>query len=174
MALAVCVLFDPVGDRAVRQLWARLEAHGIPTLVSHTHGLHRPHLSYAVLRRWDLDRVLTALAALPAGGPFPITVQGTVFFPRGRAALAAAVNAGVVARQEAVVGAAVAAGADLHHHSAPGHWVPHISASTRAHGTQQAVTSSAINDILPLTLVASAAAVVDSGTGAAWPLPFIP
>jgi len=52
MALAVCVLFDRAGDRAIRELWERLEAEGVPTLLSLTHGHHRAHLSYAVALEW--------------------------------------------------------------------------------------------------------------------------
>ena len=44
MALAVCLLFDGRSERLVRDLWSRLEARGVRTLESHTHGKHRPHL----------------------------------------------------------------------------------------------------------------------------------
>jgi hypothetical protein len=44
VALAVCLLFDPDTDRAIRQLWATLEDAGIGTLLSHTHRRHVPHL----------------------------------------------------------------------------------------------------------------------------------
>ncbi len=37
MALAVCLLLDARADAAVRGLWRRLEAAGVPTLLSHTH-----------------------------------------------------------------------------------------------------------------------------------------
>ena len=91
VALAVCVLFDAAGQRLIRSLWARLEDAGIGSLASHTHGHHHPHLSYAVLLEWDLDRVRDTLGRLPDGGVFPANVQGSVVFPRGRVALAVAV-----------------------------------------------------------------------------------
>ena len=59
MALAVCLLFDRRTDRLVRQLWERLEAQGVATLLTHTHGRHHPHLSYAVLRDGDLKLSVT-------------------------------------------------------------------------------------------------------------------
>ena len=34
-----------------------LEKRGVPTLRSHTHGLHHPHLSYVVLLQWELAAV---------------------------------------------------------------------------------------------------------------------
>jgi hypothetical protein len=45
MALALCLLLDRRSDALVRELWKRLEENGIPTLLSHTHGRHVPHLS---------------------------------------------------------------------------------------------------------------------------------
>ena len=76
MALAVCALFDAAGERLIRGLWARLEDAGIGSLASHTHGHHHPHLSYAVLREWELDRVRDTLGRLPDGHRFAATVAG--------------------------------------------------------------------------------------------------
>jgi hypothetical protein len=53
VALAVCLLFDRRSERALRALWDRLEERGVPSLQSHTHGRHVPHVSYTVLRSWD-------------------------------------------------------------------------------------------------------------------------
>lgn len=174
MALAVCLLFDARSERLIRDLWARLEADGVRTLASHTHGHHHPHLSYAVLRSWDLEKVLAALAAVPDAGPFPMTFHGTVAFPRGRAALAPAVTAEVVRRQEEVVRAVVGSGADLHRNYRPGAWVPHVSVATRAPGEALVPVVKAIADVLPLPARVERAALIDSSTGETWPLDRIP
>ena len=174
MALAVCLLFDRRGDLLVRNLWARLESEGIRTLSSHTHGRHRPHLSYAVLLSWDLDRVVDALAALPEGGPFELSFQGAQVFPRGRVALAPAVPAGVAVRQEAVASALTPTGAVLHRHYQPGHWVPHVSVATRAVAPYLPTVVTAVSDTLPMTVRVERAALVDSSTGKLWPLPTVP
>lgn len=174
VALAVCALFDAPGERAVRGLWARLEARGVPTLATHTHGRHHPHMSYAVLREWELEPVRAALASLPDGGPFPVTVQGTTVFPRGRSALAVAVPAEVMLRQQAVTECVRATGAQLHRHYLPGAWIPHISVATGASGALLPVAVTAISDVLPLTLAVTRAVLVDSATGETWPLPGIP
>ncbi|GAB3781458.1 2'-5' RNA ligase family protein [Nocardioides ungokensis] len=174
MALAVCLLFDPASDRLVRALWSRLEEHGVRTLETHTHRHHHPHLSYAVLRSWELDRVTEALAGLGEGGSFTLACQGMVTFPRGRAALAAAVTAEVTRRQERVTAALAATGADLHHHYLPGRWVPHVSLATRAHGADLATVSTTVSDALPVDLTVDRAALIDTGTGRVWPLPCLP
>lgn len=174
MSLAVCLLFDRYGERVLRQLWARLEARGIPTLAGHTHGRHQPHLSYAVLLDGDPEAVLTILSRLPDGGPFATGVHGVVTFPRGRACLAVAATAEVVRRQEAVVAALQQGGCTLHKHYLPGEWVPHCSLSPRASGALLPQVVTAVTDILPLTLTVDHAALIDTGTGRTWPLPHIP
>lgn len=174
MALAVCLLFDARTERLVRALWRRVEARGVRTLQSHTHGHHHPHLSYAVLLAWDLDRVRSALAALPDGGPFALSCHGTVVFPRGRAALAPSVPADVAVRQERVGRALLATGAVLHHSYGRGMWVPHVSVATRAAGPLLPAVVKEIADVLPLTAQVERAALIDSSTGQRWPLPHIP
>jgi hypothetical protein len=174
MALAVCLLFDARGERRMRQLWDRLEQAGVHTLRSHTHGRHHPHLSYAVLLAWDRERVAEAVSALPDEGPITLGFHGTVLFPRGRAALVPSLPAAVVARQERVSRAVAATGATVHHHYEPGSWVPHVSVATGATGAQLPVVVTAIADVLPLTVVAERAVLIDSSTGETWPLPNIP
>ena len=174
MALAVCLLFDRRTDRLVRQLWERLEAQGVATLLTHTHGRHHPHLSYAVLRDGDPDSVRAALDPLANSGAVEVTAQGSVVFPRGRVALACAAPADVVVRQERVVAALHAAGRELHRNYEPGRWVPHVSVATSAAADQVALVVGAVSDVLPLPLHADRAAVIDTGTGQMWPLTGVP
>lgn len=174
MALAVCLLFDPRGERAVKSLWQRLEGAGVPTLLSHTHGLHHPHLSYVVLVSWDLDRVRTAVGRLPDGGPFDLTFHAVATFRRGRAWLVPGVTVDLVRRQAAVESAVRATGAEVHLHYSPGQWVPHCSLAPRARLDQLSTLAAAVNDVLPLTVAVTRAALIDSATGQVWPLPRLP
>jgi 2'-5' RNA ligase len=170
MALAVCLLFDARSEDLMRGLWARLEGAGVRTLATHTHGRHHPHLSYVVLRSWELDRVRRALADFPAAEPFSMSFHGTLAFPRGRVALAPAVTADVALRQWRIATALQATGAELHRHYQAGHWVPHVSVATRAQGAKLATVANAIADVLPLTVRVNRAALIDSSTGESWPL----
>ena len=173
MALAVCLLFDARSDLLMRELWSRLEDAGVSTLATHTHGRHHPHLSYAVLRTWDLERVQEALATLPAAQPFTMSFHGTLAFPRGRVALAPAITTDVALRQWRIVTALEATGAELHRNYVAGQWVPHVSVATRAQGAKLATVAKAIADVLPLTVHVNRAALIDSGTGETWRLPHI-
>jgi len=174
MALAICLVFDTRSERLVRELWARLEQAGVRTLATHTHGRHLPHLSYAVLRGGEPAEALAALTELPSGPTVELGCRGAVVFPRGRVALAVAVSAELVQRQNRVVAALHDAGLELHRHYEPGAWVPHISVATRATGVQLPLVVTEVSDALPLDLVASHATLIDSGTGRTWPLPGLP
>jgi len=116
----VCLLFDRSSDRAIRALWEQLESLGVPSLHPHTHGRHVPHVSYAVLRSWDLARVSAALRGLGAGEPARPQVRWDRLFRRGRAWLLAGVAAGLAARQERAAAAVTATRAELHKHYLPG------------------------------------------------------
>lgn len=173
MALAVCLLFDARSDLLVRELWSRLESAGVPTLATHTHRRHHPHLSYAVLRSWELSAVQEALHGLPSADPFTMSFHGTLVFPRGRAALAPAVTHDMGWRQSRTVTVLEATGAELHRNYEVGRWVPHVSVATRASGAAVATVVKAVADVLPLTLHVDRAALIDSATGRTWPLPYV-
>jgi hypothetical protein len=174
VALAVCLLFDGRTQRALCNLWDKLEQRGVATLRSHTHGLHHPHLSYVVLLRWRLDAVREAVAALPDRGPFPLLFDALGTFRRGRICLVAAVPADLVPRQEAVLAAVRATGAVVHTHYEVGGWLPHCSVAPRARLDQLPVVAHTVYDILPLTARVDRAALIDSTTGQVWPLPNVP
>ena len=174
MALAVCLLFDARSDMLVRDLWSRLEDAGVATLATHTHRRHQPHLSYVVLRSWDVTRVQEALAALPPAEPWTMSFHGTLAFTRGRAALAPAVTADMALRQWRIATALAATDAELHHNYVAGQWVPHVSVATKAQGSKLTTVVKAVADVLPLTVRVDRAALIDSATGQTWPLPHIP
>lgn len=174
MALAVCLLFDARGERAIRALWDQLETLGVPSLRSHTHGRHVPHLSYAVLRSWDRPRVIAALSELEAGEPVDVSFDGIGLFRRGRAWLLAGIAADLATRQERIVNAVTATGAELHRHYVPGRWLPHCSLAPRAPLAQLPILAAAVYDVLPLPARLNRAALINSATGELWPLATLP
>lgn len=173
MALAVCLTLEERSDLVVRRLWDRLEAAGVRTLLSHTHGEHLPHLSYVSLRSYDLDAVRAALAALPEAPPLRLHFDGFGTFRRSRCWLAPAVDPDLVARQLRVVEAATSTGADLHHHYRPGLWLPHLTLAPRARLVDLPALAAQVYDVLPLVLTADAVSLVDTSTGAREVLPHL-
>ena len=173
MALAVCLLLDPRADAAVRAMWRRLEHAGVPTLLSHTHGRHVPHLTYAALRGGDLDEVAASLIALPPEEPLPLRFDALGTFRRSRCWLAPAATTELVTRQEAVVGALTAGGAALHHHYRPGRWLPHLTLAPRLHLAQLPTVAGEVYAVLPLAATADRVAIIDTSTGALRVLPHL-
>ena len=174
MALAVCLLFDRRSERAVRALWDRVEEQGVGSLRSHTHGRHVPHVSYAVLRRWDQAAVDLALADLDGGEPVDLSFDGVGLFRRGRTWLLAGVSSDFVTRQQRVVEVVTATGAELHKHYRPGIWLPHCSVAPRATLAQLPLVVAAVMDVLPLRARLDRAALVNSATGEISPLAVVP
>jgi 2'-5' RNA ligase superfamily len=176
VALAVCLLFDRRSERAIRALWDQLESLGVPSLRSHTHRRHVPHLSYAVLRSWDLASVTAALSGPGDGEPVDLSFDGIGLFRRGRAWLLAGAAAGLAARQERAAAAvtATATGAELHKHYLPGAWLPHCSLAPRAPLAQLPVLAAAVYDVLPVHARLDRAALINSATGELWPLETLP
>ncbi len=170
MALTVCLLPDAGTDAAVRRLWRRLESAGVPTLLSHTHGRHVPHLTYVALRDGRVEEVVERLGALPERPPLRLHLDALGTFRRSRCWLAPAVTAELVARQESVVTALRGAGLDLHRHYEPGRWVPHLTLAPRLHLTDLPTVAAAVYDVLPVTATMGAAAVVDTSDGSRHPL----
>lgn len=173
MALAVCLLLDPPGDLAVRRLWDRMEEAGVPSLATHTHGHHVPHLTYAVLRAWDLEAVVAALRALPERPPLRLHLDALGIFRRSRCWLAPALSVDLAPRQQAVVEAVTATDADLHWHYRPGAWVPHVTLAPRLRLHHLPVVAQLVNDVLPVVTTASRAALIDTGTGETVPVPHL-
>jgi hypothetical protein len=174
VALGVCLLFDGRTERALRNLWDKLEERGVATLRSHTHGQHHPHLSYVVLLQWELTTVRDAVAALPNRGAFEVTFDALGAFRRGRICLIPAVPVDLVPRQQVVLEAVRATGAVVHAHYEVGAWLPHCSIAPRTRTEQLPVLATTVYDVLPLTAQINRAALIDSTTGQLWPLPNVP
>ena len=166
MSLAVCLLIDDPADAAIRELWRRLEEAGIPSLATHTHGRHVPHLTLAALRTYRVPDVQRALAALPTAAPDVLHLDALGAFRRSRCWLAPAASADLVVRQEAVTEAALATGAELHRHYQPGVWVPHLTLAPRLHTADLPALARIVYDILPLTAPVTRAALIETSTGA--------
>jgi len=170
VALAVCLLFDEPADAAIRELWRRLEEGGITSLATHTHGRHVPHLTLAALRTYRIPDVQRALAAVPPASPSVLHLDALGAFRRSRCWLAPAASAELVVRQEAVVEAALLTGAELHRHYRPGVWLPHLTLAPRLHTADLPTLARIVYDVLPLTAPVSRAALIETSTGARYPL----
>jgi hypothetical protein len=94
-------------------------------------------------------------------------------FRRSRCWLSPAITLDLAGRQQAVVSAALATGADLHKHYRPGEWVPHLTLAPRLHLDDLATVAKVVYDVLPITATVTRAALVDTSTGERWRLPHL-
>ena len=145
----------------------------MPTLLTHTHGRHVPHLTYASLRSYDLDAVTRSLVDLPAAAPLTLHFDGFGTFRRSRCWLAPAASPELVRRQEAVVEAVLDADADLHRHYRPGHWLPHLTLAPRLRLPDLPVVAACVYDVLPIVATVTRTALVDTSTGSRRLLPHL-
>lgn len=173
MALSVCLLLDDHADRTLRSLWQRLEVAGVPTLLTHTHGHHLPHLTLASLLDYDLEPVRAALGALPVQQPDPVVLDALGMFRRSRCWLGLAPTAAIVERQQAAVEAVRAVGARVHRSYEPGAWVPHLTLAPRLHLEQLPVVARHVFEVLPIEARIERAALVDTTSGTLHPLPHL-
>lgn len=172
MSLAVCLLPDAAGERAVRALWARLEQAGVATLKTHTHGRHVPHLTLASLLSYEQDPVRAAVDALARAEATTVHFDALGMFPRSRCWLAPAAVEGLPARQARLTSALVGTGATLHRSYRPGVWVPHLTLAPRLHLDDLPVVARHVFEVLPLTAAMTRAALIETRTGARVELPY--
>jgi 2'-5' RNA ligase len=116
------LLLDDDLEGLVREVWARLDAAGQPSLGRHRHATNRPHLTLATAPALpDLS-----FAALPV----PATLDGLVRFEGRAGVLAWRVRPDDQLRElQRQVWAAVDGGNPLH---APDRWVPHVTLARHA------------------------------------------
>jgi 2'-5' RNA ligase len=171
VALALEMGLDAEGDRAIRDLWSRLEQLGVPSLESHVPSI-RPHVSLAVtekpnglrqhapglaLHGVETDIEMAAVSLFPADPPFLV--------------LAVAPAPELVALHARVSTALAAAGVDVWPHYRPGTWLPHCTLSM---GVPAQVVADALAACLaspvPVRARLRSAALTDSVTGATTPL----
>lgn len=170
MALSVCLLPDERAERALRSLWRRLEEHGLTSLLSHTHGRHRPHLTLVSLLECDPAAVLGALGPLPAALPLRVRLEGLGVFRRSRCWLAPSASEPLAALQRRTVAALAPTGAVLHRSYEPGVWTPHLTLAPRLHLADLPVVARLAFEVLPLDVTLERLALVDTSTGRTLPV----
>ncbi len=171
MALSLCLLLDGAADQAVRRLWHQLEDDGLPSLPSHTHGRHVPHVTLAALSGAHWDDVRAVVIGLPTAESTPVTFAALGSFTRSRCSLVPAVSVGLAQHHERVVTALTAAGLQVHRHYQPGAWVPHLTVATRSPVEALPRIARRVYEVLPLAAVLEGSAVVDTSTGELYRLP---
>lgn len=172
MAQALEFLFDDEADRAVRNLWARLDKAGVPSLATRTHGRHRPHVTFALggsispgardSLRTDLRRLAIPRLWLSTLGVFS-SVENVLV-------LAAVTDTELLAVHSAVHDALAGRVRAPSAYYLPGSWVPHCTLAQGIEHPQVVAGFAALHPVEPIRATVTEVAVVDTHTGAADPL----
>jgi 2'-5' RNA ligase len=170
MANALEVLFDPTTEAAIKDLWARLETAGVPSLASRTHRRHRPHVSLAVADRIETQQ-LEGVHERLAATHLDITLYSPAIFPRpGVLYLSVVPTLALLRLHEevhATLGEGIIAPRDGY---SVGAWVPHCTLAQDLTGAQLLHGIDLLQDqpVIPAHL--SSLDLLDTATGDVLPL----
>lgn len=170
MAHALELFFDPAGEAAIKAVWVRLEAAGLPSLATRTHRRHRPHVTLAVAERIETAR-LGGVRDRLAATHLDITLYSPAVFQRSGVLYLSVVPTLALLRLHQEVHTALpnslVAPRDTYLVSA---WVPHC---TLAQGLDRVQLARGVDLLYEQPIVEthiSGAGVLDTTTGEVLPL----
>ena len=157
MAEGVILLFDDRAERIVHGLWNALEDAGIPSLATHTHRRHQPHVTLVVA-----DRVVPGGVAAIRGEQLQLVGPGVFGGDGGFLFLTVAPTRRLVEEQAVLESACEDVWPDYR----PGVWLPHVTLAVGL-TDQQLAEGMTICRAVPLPILASVreVSVADPDTG---------
>lgn len=122
---------SPGLETAVRAVWARLAATGLPSLARNTHPTNRPHLTLAAVDGFPPGAEHRLAGLFDAALPVPVTLERVVVLD-GSAPLVWLVRpTPALTALHAAVWDVLADAEGQRPWHAPGAWVPHLSLALR-------------------------------------------
>jgi hypothetical protein len=152
----------------VRRLWRELAAAGLPSMETHTHRLHQPHVSLVVADDLDHEAVSRALEAVPLA-PIPCRIEVAGFFPGGVLLLPLVPNVPLIEEHHRVSTAVGELATGRWSHTEPGVWSPHMTCAYGIPPDQIATATAIALEHLPLNGYLTTGGIEDGTTGANWP-----
>jgi hypothetical protein len=164
MAQGVVLQFDAATGEAVKACWRELEAAGVPSLGSFTHGRHEPHVSLIVADRLVVgDWLATLRDEFFAGDPLRVSLTGVATFPGGWVYLAVE---GLPRAGHTRLVSSLGRDADgIWEHYLPGEWVPHCTLAGGLTEQQVQTAATRVRTSRPPSTTIAGAALVDADTG---------
>lgn len=164
VAVAIEMWFSKEGDRRVRRLWSALEARGVTSLSTATHGKHVPHVSLTVMDRLPTQEDALTDAVRPALGK-TLRLSAVGGFPGVATFLLPAHHQALAATHHRVHDALIQAGAPVWDYYTPGSWVPHCTMSFWADDTEISHLAAVAAGQFPIDVIVASVKAVDSQTG---------
>ncbi len=173
MADAVELFFGPDADTAVRELWQRLEAAGVPSMATRTHQRHRPHVTLAVASSIPAS-ARKAVAAEVGRLSVPslwLYTLGTFPGEESVLLLGAVVDTEVLALHSTVHDCLAGRVAGPSAYYFPGAWIPHCTLAQGISREQLAAGFDALLPMEPIRASVTGVGVADTRTGEVEVLP---
>jgi hypothetical protein len=155
---------------AVRELWTALSMAGLPSLGTHTHRLHQPHVSLVVAEDLDVAAAARAVGLTPRA-PIPFRVEMAGVFPGGVLALPIVPTHELLDEQRRVSAAVGDLAIGRWPFTRPGAWSPHMTCAYGLSGPQLEAALAIALDRLPLTGHFDTGGIEDGSSGENWPSP---
>jgi 2'-5' RNA ligase superfamily len=168
MSRGVVLWPDEETTRAVTSIWRALLARDIPSLASHTHGRHQPHVSLVVGEGLSPHEVLEVLPALP-WEPLRLVLNSAGVFPGGVLFLACVPTVPLLEVQRSVHRLVVPLTERPCAYSIPDIWTPHVTISFGLSGEQLGRALPLVLEHLPIEGWLAGCGVEDGDSGDRWP-----
>ncbi len=170
MSCGIVLWPDEDASYAIKQLWEELSAHGIPTLATHTHRLHRPHVSLSVAESLPVQDALDLAGTVPPDGSgcsrnLPASSR------RGTYSSPAVAGQDLLAEQRRVHQSLIPVASNPWPHFAADEWTPHITTGWALRPSQIAAALPRVLDRLPIRGWLDHGGVEDGDSGQCWPCP---
>lgn len=162
VAYAIELFFDEQADTAVRRLWHRLAASGLPSLETLGHGRHRPHVSLTVLETAPPPAVVD-VRRLPA---LRFSTLGTFDGGGGVLFLAPVVTAPLLAVHARLDDVLREQGIVRWPHYLPGSWVPHCTLAMNLTPAELSAAAGLLAGFRQIRADVTEVGITDTDTGA--------
>jgi 2'-5' RNA ligase superfamily len=165
MAKALELLLDSTATSAVTDIWAHLDASGIPSMARASHRLHRPHVSLINVETLTVaDELIARLTPLMNT---ELAMTSLAIFPGSQSVLFLGVCATKTlldnhAAVHEVIPDKRTGPWEIYQ---PGSWVPHCALALRLDADAVSKAFSLLHPFRPLTARVVEISVVDSETG---------
>jgi 2'-5' RNA ligase superfamily len=170
MSRGIVLWPDASTGAAVRSIWRELEAAGLPSLETHTHRLHQPHVSLVVADHLEAEAAAAAVGRLPEV-QIPCRVEAAAFFPGGFLILPLVPNVELLHEQQRVSVSTGDLAVGRWEHTQPGKWSPHITCAYALTPDQAGAALAIAIRHLPPAGYLTTGGVEDGTTGENWPIP---
>jgi hypothetical protein len=173
---------DGIASQLIRALWNEIAANDLPSMATHTHQLHQPHVSLTVAEHLPVTAALEAVQPVPrepirllveAAGVFPSTSPAATLISdetetSGVLFLACVANPELLDEQRRVHEAIRPLAVKPWPHFEPGTWTPHITTGWALTPRQLARAMPIVIDRLPIAGLLDRGGVEDGSTGERW------